>query len=371
MKKISKFICIASFLPLFISCSKDEDAKIEPVIPGSPTASQGIYALTEGNFYNGIEGGLNVLNFETGKVDKNVFKTANGRSIGDTPQCGVAYGSKIYVGTSESNTIEVFDRFTWKSIKQIKVADFTNGGYPYSMVADKGKIFISMFGGNLARLDTLSLSFDKIVPVGNNPDKIALYNNKIFVPISDGMNYPDYGTTAVVVDPVSMLIEKTFTTDVNPVEFFSVKNRLFLLCMGNYSMDPATLIPSTLYEVKSDYSLERICNATIVSGFGDNIAIINQPFSMTGSEPVCEYKLYSLNNGTLSDWNIDRPDYANSMYYDEAAGSMLIASYVMGGAYPSYVLPGYVNQYDSKGEHVVHKYELGAAGRVCFFTHQK
>ncbi|MDE7180318.1 MAG: hypothetical protein K2N88_03895 [Muribaculaceae bacterium] len=364
MKQFTKLSVLALACLSLAACEKDETNNPDPVIPGAPTAAQGIYALTEGQFYSGIPGGLDVITFAPAKIENNVFSRTNGRSIGDTPQCGVAYGSKIYVGTSESNTIEILDRFTWKSIMQIRLADITEGGQPYSMVADHGKVFVSLFGGNLARLDTLTLSIDKVVAVGPNPDHIALYNDKIYVPISDGMNYPNYGRTAVVVNPKTMAIEKTFDTYLNPREFFVVGGRLFLLCMGDYS----AANPSQLFEVDAQYGLRKICNATIAAPYGRNIAIINQPFVQNEEDAVLEYKLYDLNSGTLSDWEIERPDYANNMHYDAEADRMMISSYVMNGKYPSYEKPGYVNVYKSQERTPESKFNLGSAGRVAFFT---
>lgn len=361
---MKKFLLISSMMLGFVitSCDKNDEHAEEPVIPGAPTASQGFYALTEGNFYSGIEGGLDVINFDSNRVDQNVFTKANGRSLGDTPQCGVAYGSKIYLGTSVSNTIEIIDRLTWKSIKQIKVSDVTSGGQPYSMIPYDGKVFISMFGGNLARLDTLSLSIDKITPVGNNPDQIALYKNKIYVPISDGMNYPNVGTTAVVVDPQTMEIEKTFRTELNPRQFMTAGGKLYLLCMGNYKD-----VPSCLYEVSDDYKLIEVAKASIAAPYGDKVAIINQPFVEEG-DPIVEYKIFDIKTRQLKDWNIERPEYANAMYYDEQADCMLIASYVKPGQYPSYDLPGYVVRYDGNSLTPSAKYSLGSAGRATIFT---
>ncbi|MBD5348565.1 MAG: hypothetical protein HDR84_04890 [Bacteroides sp.] len=359
----SALLCLA-----FTACDKDNSSieNEEQVIPGAPTASQGVYVLTEGNFYTGVEGGLDVINFSTNTVNQSVFKTTNGRTLGDTPQCGVAYGSKIYLGTSVSNTIEIIDRLTWKSIKQIKVSEVTEGGQPYSMIAHNGKVYMSLYGGNLARLDTLTLSIDKVTPVGNNPDQIALYKNKIYVPISDGMNYPDVGKTAVVVDPQTMEVEHTFNTELNPSQFLVAGGHLFLLCKGLYGS-----IPSALYEVNDNYTLTETAKATLVAEYGDKVAIVNQPFVEAGEEPITEYKLYNVNSKQLTDWNIERPDYANSIYYDKEADCLLIASYIMSGQYPSYVLPGYINRYDKNGEHVVAKYELGSAGRASIFSLQK
>ena len=47
-----------------------------------------------------------------------------------------------------------------------------------------------MYDGYLARLDTLTMTIDKSVAVGANPDQIALHYDKIYVPVSEGMNYP-------------------------------------------------------------------------------------------------------------------------------------------------------------------------------------
>ena len=42
----------------------------------------------------------------------------------------------------------------------------------------------------------------------------------------------------------------------------------------------------------------------------------------------------------------------------------------MNGKYPSYDLPGYVNVYDDRFRFQT-KYEIGAAGPACIFTHTK
>ena len=328
--------------------------------------------LNQGNFYNGIEGGLSVIDYETGAAALNVFKAKNNRSLGDTPQCGVAYGSKIYIGTSISNTIEIIDRTSYLSYKQFRLSENPeHGTSPYSMIAHDGKVFISMYDGYLARLDTLTMAIDKSVAVGANPDQIALYNNKIYVPVSEGMNYPNYGTTACIVDPKSMTVEKTFTVGLNPTQFFTAGHRLFLLCKGNYED-----VASKLYEIKETvekgeikYTSEELCNATMAAPLGDRIAVIDQPF--VEGKPTVKYSLYNLADDTLTDWNIQQPDYANAMYYDAVANRFLIASYIMNGQYPSYDLPGYVNVYDATDFSLLYKTNIGASGPAWMFTLKK
>lgn len=367
MKKYYYFAAMAFAAAGLASCSEDKNEPDVPDTPGtevtSPTAD--VYILNQGNFYNGIEGGLSTINYADKSSSKNVFKAANKRSLGDTPQCGVAYGSKIYVGTSASNTIEIMDRGSYLSYKQIKLSENPeNGTSPYSMVAHNGKVYISMYDGYLARLDTLTMTIDKSIPVGANPDQIALYKNKIYVPISEGMNWPNYGTTACMVDPETMTIEKTFTVGLNPTQFLEAGGSLYCLCKGNYGD-----VASKLYQVNSDFSVREVCPATIVASYGENIAVIDQPF--VEGDPIINYSLYNPATDTSKAWDIERPDYANNIFYDAENDRLLISSYVMNGIYPSYDMPGYVNVYDGTGRFVLFKADLGAAGPACIFTHQK
>lgn len=359
-------LCAASLA----SCSSDDNN--EPEGPATGQKSP-VYVLNQGNFYNAIEGGLSVIDLENKTVANNVFKSANNRSLGDTPQCGVAYGSKIYVGTSQSNTIEIIDRASYLSYKQIRLSENPqNGTSPYSMVADKGYVFISMYDGYVARLDTLTMTIDKSVAVGANPDQIALHYDKIYVPVSEGMNYPNYGRTACIVNPQTMTVEKKFEVGLNPTQFISCGSHLFVLCKGNYND-----VPSTLYEVKEGYdkdnkpvyTAEPICNATLAAAFNGSVAIVDEPF--VEGAPKATYRTYDPETETLSDWNINQPDYANAIYFDSLSGNLFIASYVMNGMYPSYDLPGYVNVYDTTGENLLYKADLDAAGPACIFSYKK
>lgn len=358
MRKYSLFAFIALASGFISSCSDKSDEPDDPTMQSDGS----VYVLNQGNFYNGIEGGLTVIDLDKQESSDMVFKRANGRSIGDTPQCGVAYGSKIYIGTYESKTIEIIDKSTFKSIKQIKLTDNpANGTEPYSMLAYDGRVYISMYDGFLARLDTLTLDIDKSVKVGQNPDQIALSGGLIYVPVSEGMNYPDYGTTACSVDPESMTVRNVFKVGLNPTNFFTAGGRLFLLCKGNYSD-----VKGYLYEVDRDYNLTQICEASLAASYGDKVAVVNQPW--TDGTPKIDYKLYDTASRSLTDWNFAKPDYVNAIFYDESAGKLILSSYVMNGIYPSYDVPGYINVYHGETCNLEFKAPCGAAGPSCIFT---
>ncbi len=370
MKNYKKIMLPAFVLALTLaSCEKSEE---EPWNPDAPTISNGAYILNQGNSYNHIDGSLNLIDYTASASSLSVFKGANGRTLGDCPQCGVAYGSKLYIGMSESRTIEIVDRSTYKSLKQIRLDDVKfNGKTPRSMVAHDGAIYISMYEGYVAKLDTLSAAVSAEVKVGPNPEIMCLHKGKLYVPNSDGNNYQvSYGKTASVVDINSFTVTDTFDTGLNPYEFFSDGNHLYLHCRGDYFT-----VPGMVYEIGSDLKGKEIAEATLV-GFGaGKLYLVNQPYPKTTEE--ADYKVYDIASGKISDWNIERPDYASAIAVDELSGKLLIASYILQtytnpdgststGA--DYNAPGYVNLYNSTSYDFEKKFGIGSGPAYIFFN---
>lgn len=68
----------------------------------------GVYVLNSGNKGNN-NSSLSFYDFETKKVEADIFKKVNGRGLGDTANDILVYGSKAYIAVTNSNTIEVTD----------------------------------------------------------------------------------------------------------------------------------------------------------------------------------------------------------------------------------------------------------------------
>lgn len=251
--------------------------------PDKDPESLGLFVLNQGNMGYAIEGSLTCFDYATASAQQNLFQTANDRSLGNTPQTAVAYGSHIYIGVYESNTIEIINRWTFEEQKQISLAD-AEGQSPRSMVAKDGMVYISMFNGYVSRLDTLTLEIDKNVKVGPNPDIIAIRGNYLYAPNSNGMDFPNYGTTASKID-LSSFTATTFTVGLNPTQFASNGTDLFLLCKGNYGD-----VASKVYRVGDDDSLAEIAEATFIAIDDDDLYYINAPWGA----PSIAYKKYDI-----------------------------------------------------------------------------
>lgn len=350
-------VCALCALSL-ASCGDEPDDKI--VGPDPAPKSVGAYILNQGTQGYGIPGSLTFIGYN-GKAQQEIFKAANGRVLGSTPQCAVAYGSRIYIGDSQSNLVEVIDANTYKSQKTISLTS-SEANTPRSMAAKDGKVYISMYTGQVCRLDTASLSIDATVAVGPNPDKIAIHGKYLYVPNSDGLNWMvGYGTTASKIDLASFKVEKTIEVGLNPTEFVSNGSDLFLLCMGNYGD-----VAATVYKVKADDSIEPVAQATIVAISDKALYCINAPW---GSVPECY--LYDLNTKAskriLTDNFVDAPV---AIAYDAVAGALVITSNTVDPAtgYADYSAPGYANVYDNTLR-LISTTPTGVTPAFIFFKH--
>lgn len=358
MKKNYLYVALAAMMAgCLASCSDDDSPEIPD--PDFPKNSNGVFILNQGSYYSNIEGMLSLIDYGKGEIFNNIFSKTNNRSLGNTPQCAVAYGSRIYIGVYGSQTIEVIDRNTYKSLQQIKLENSSEGKSPRSMVAHGGKVYVSMYEGYLARLDTLTLNIDASVKVGPNPENIAIYKDRIYVPNSDGMNYLEgYGTTASIVSMNPFQVENTITVPLNPTEFFTNGQKLFLKAMGNYGD-----VDAAVYEIKDDYSYSEIGKATISTVNGNTVYLINAPYN---SKEIT-YSKYDITSQKTTSINISNIDSPSGLGVDPQSGYIFISSYPMDNGYASYSLPGYVCEFDANGN-FKKKYPIGAGTAFIFFN---
>ncbi|MDE7440858.1 MAG: hypothetical protein K2M69_01660 [Muribaculaceae bacterium] len=355
---------------LLPSCSDKDEPDNGSKNPDPVAVNYGTYVLNQGQDYAQVEGSLTYINpVDNFSVENNVFVNVNKRSLGSTPQCGVRYGSKVYLGICDSSTIEIIDATSFKSLKQIKLDAATTGSSPRGMATDNGKVYVTMFDGYVARLDTASLEIDGRVQVGPNPEIPAVFNGKLFVPNSDGLNYAvGYGETASIINLATFTVESTVKVPLNPNKFLATDNNLYLLTKGNYrDIDGAIyeIDPSIANLQKEDNGdgYKFIAEATSFAAYEDALVYLNTPYT---NSTLRYYAKYDIKSGNITTWNAPEVIYPNELNVDPFSGDIYVASYYMDGPYPSYILPGFVAIYD-KNFTFKKKCEVGSGPSCIFF----
>ena len=226
------FVLICGVLLLtstFQSCQKDKE--VQP--PSSESENYDVWILNEGS-WGGNDAEISKLNSTTGEIVNNMFSDINGRGLGDVAQDMIVHGSKIYVSVWNSNTIEIIDRNSGKSLKQISLGQ--RG--PRYMVGYRDKVYVTCYSKSIVRIDTTSLSLDaqECLLSGKQPEQICRIGDKLYVANCWEYDGGDvvYDSTLSVIDVNTFSEVEKITVGTNPMIVGPlINNKLIFSCMGS------------------------------------------------------------------------------------------------------------------------------------------
>ena len=356
------------------SCSDDNDGP-ETYLQ---VYSTGAYVVNSGNMYNKIESSLTAIDYATSTATQGVFKTANGRSLGNTANDGIVYGNKIYLAVDQSNTIEVIDKKTKKSIKQIKTTDLlgnAEGAEPRHIIADGGKVYFTTYGGYVAAVDTTSFALQKKWQVGSYPEGLVIGNGNLYVANSN------YGAGGGNISCINLSNDNVETKNIegvnNPTGVYYASDVLYVLDNPVYGPAPdyATTGENALRAVsfaegKSQKVADGNYAVCVTPGATTRMNVVrpyffvlNAPYGGTPSVSVLAAGSTQPQALTLS----EMPVSPCGIFADPLNGHIFVLSYKMGDkGTPDYNGNGYVVEYDSAGQKQ-HEYETGVGSCAMFF----
>ena len=356
------------------SCDPDEDYP-ETYLQ---VYSTGAYVVNSGNMYNKIESSLTAIDYASSTATQNVFKTANGRTLGNTANDGIVYGNKIYLAVDQSNTIEVIDKKTKQSIKQIKTTDLlgnAEGAEPRHIIADGGKVYFTTYGGYVAAVDTTSFALQKKWQVGSCPEGLVIGNGNLYVANSN------YGKGGGNISCINLSNDKVDTKNIegvnNPTGIYYAAGLLYVLDNQYYDASYNAYGENTLRTVEfaqgksqkvadGNYAVCVTPGATTrtdVEKVRPYFFVLNAPFGGTSSVSVFVAGSTQPQALTLS----EMPVSPCGIFADPLNGHIFVLSYRLGDSgYADYNGNGYVVEYDSTGQKL-HEYETGVGSCAMFF----
>ena len=338
--------------------------------------STGAYVVNSGNMYSNIESSLTAIDYASSTATQNVFKTANGRSLGNTANDGIVYGNKIYLAVDQSNTIEVIDKKTKQSIKQIKTTDLlgkAEGAEPRHISADGGKVYFTTYGGYVAAVDTTSFALQKKWQVGSYPEGLVIAHGNIYVANSN------YGKGGGNISCINLSNDKVETKNIegvnNPTSIYYASNVLYVLDNQYYDTSynaygENALRAVSFAEGKSQKVADGNYAVCVTPGATTRMYVVrpyffvlNAPFGGTPSVSVLAAGSTQAQTMTLS----EMPVSPCGIFADPLNGHIFVLSYRLGDkGYPDYSGNGYVVEYDRAGQKQ-HEYETGVGSCAMFF----
>ncbi len=340
----------------FYACTDDDPSIPSP--PPTTTGADGAFVLNQGNMYDGIAGTLDFLDFSTDAYTSGLFLQANGVQLGDTPQAGVVYGSRLYVAMYGSNLVWCIDAASGRIVRQIAMPS------PEGICAADGYVYVSCNDGHLARIDTLSLEADtKRLEVGPNPAGVCSANGSVYVAISDGYNYANEyanGFRVVRVSTSDFSQQAEITVGMNPnIVQADAQGNIFAVCQGNYGMGTTEVKPE-VWKITPDNSASTFVAATSIAVRENTLYTIYNYTNYTTNESTLNYRAYSCETGAVLKENLlslnDLPAAPISLSVCPADGHIYITS---DRAQYDYNSPGYVYRYAPDGS-LVKRYDAGS-----------
>lgn len=338
----------------FTACEDDEesnDVKLTDVA----------YVLNEGSMGSN-NASLSSISFKDTTSHPSQFAAVNGRNLGDTGQDALRYGGKIYIAVYGSNTIEVVDGATLKSVKTIQ-PEAGKPGSPRSLAGDKGNVYVSLYDGYVAKIDTATLAITDSIYVGPNPEEGTIANGNLYVAVSDGMNYANGYENGKYVSKIaldSFKVASKISVAVNPTKVTSDNSgNVFVISMGNYFDIPATVQKIT----KEDY-VTAIGSATLMTCDNNTLYTINAPY---GASKI-DFVSYNTATGAkesdafISGTADELPANPTSISVVPGNGNILIGSYLTASDYSS---NGYVFEFVEGAFKA--KYNVGVGPRKIIY----
>lgn len=309
------------------------DISETPLLPG-------VFILNSGKM-NSNNATLDYYDPNTKELKSKLFSSVNKRGLGDTANDMLVYGSKIYIAVSNSNTIEITD-LNAKSLKTISPKD--EAGQPQSpryFTAYEGQVYVTLFDGHLAAIDTTSMTITQQVKVGPNPYQVRAVNGKLYVANSGGYNTVQDSTLSVV-DPISFKEEKKIVVGLNPMYMgVDSDNEIYVVCGGNFA------------DVKSSVQRVDLNRETSTSIYtNDNIAM-----------NLVNDKLYVINSQNDANW---QPVNTKFSLYDAKADKVVSDNFITDGTTVN--KPYSVNTSPLTGEIYIGTSDYVSTGDVFIFS---
>ena len=358
------------------SCSDDNDGP-ETYLQEYST---GAYVVNSGNMRNKIESSLTAIDYASSTATQNVFKAANGRTLGNIANDGIVYGNKIYLAVDKENTIEVIDKTTKKSIKQINTTELlgkAEGADPRHIIADGGKVYFTTYGGYVAAVDTTDFALQKKWQVGSHPEGLVIGKGNLYVANSN------YGNGGGNISCINLSNDNVETKNIegvnNPTSIYYAAGLLYVLdnqyydasfnAYGENSLRTVEFAQGTSQKVADgNYAACVTTGAattarTSVEEVRPHFFVLNAPYGGTPSVSVFVAGITQPQPMTLS----EMPVSPCGIFADPLNGHIFVLSYRLGDSgYADYNGNGYVVEYDSAGQKL-HEYETGVGSCAMFF----
>ena len=350
----------------FTACSDDDEWN--PLEEGSKVyvAQTRAFVLNEGS-YQKNNAGITYFNWVADTTfTYDLFMAQNGKQLGDTGQDIIADGDSIYVAVYGSNYITKLNSL---GVEQARTKLPEELGSVRYMVEEDDYLYVTCYGGYVAKVQTWDLKYVSSVKVGDNPEYIVENNGKIYC-TNSGMGSDN---RVAVIDLDKFTSASFMNVMTNPDHILEVNDRIFVQGYGEYDENWNCDYPWGELNVKTG-EFKQIGNASSWATYGDIIYLVN---SVTDWNHKKEDGSYTTTN-YFSSYNTATNQLTEGSYLKNMPSELASASVCGMSANPynghlyimtsDYVNNGVIYHFDANGN-FIKKFDSTGVGprKIVFF----
>jgi DNA-binding beta-propeller fold protein YncE len=317
--KYNVFILLMLSALLTTGCKKDPQPDPEP----TDSTPKSAYLLSEGS-WGGNDAEISLINLDNGNITLDWFSSNNRRGIGDLAQDLIHYGNKLYATVFTSNTIEVINPVSGKSIKQI---DMGNRG-PRYIAPHNGKIYVSCYDKTIVRIDTATFAIEATCQLsGMQPEQLCVIGDNLYVCNCwqyDANGEAIYDSTVSVVNLPSFTETHKINVGHNPGKIKALDSHRFIVACAGDHLSPVTLIVDILSQEMTPLSVA----ATNFDIHNNTIYLYNTSYDAQWNPTASFYRVDATTlqaTPILENYSHTLP-YAYSINIDPATGNLYICN---------------------------------------------
>ena len=237
-KTLFKLMTMAVLSTALFSCEKGENT--DPTNDSQSNEGR-VYILNEG-VWGGNDAELSRYSAEENTIINDYFSSKNGRGLGDVANDIEIYGSKMYVVVNTSNTVEILDPKTGKSIQQIPLS----GKQPREVAFYEGYAYVSCYDKTVVKIDTTTLSIvAQCQTEGGKCEDLYAADGYLYVIHAwdqDASGAVSYDSTLSVISLDNFAVVEKITIGINAKTIKPIgDDRILISCMGNYTDEASSL----------------------------------------------------------------------------------------------------------------------------------
>jgi len=308
MKRFIKYFSLVVILISFFACSKEED-EFDVVEPTSSDTSlikdePSIYAylLNEGTWgYNNSS--VDAI-FTDGSVSLNYFETINNKKVGDVGNDLIATNNCVYISVFGSNYISKLN----KNLEVVQTYSFSEEeGSPRNLCISGSNLYVTTYGGYVAKFDTADISKAQFLSVGPRPEEITSVNGNLYIVIAGDYNVA-YDNRIAVVDLTTYQVVNYIEVLEDPTNVVNIDNTLYIV---HYNTE---LWTQEILQVSLNDNTFSILHAGAKLAVYNNQLYFVDTFTDWNTLEVTS-KFYTYVNGEIKEFYLSGVDLSESTIY--------------------------------------------------------